>query len=244
MDNQKQNSLVTQRYLDGSYADENPHWDMEDAPWKVKQIIRIIQMCDISPASIAEVGCGAGAILAELRHYFPNSTLYGFDIAPAAMEFWKQHVNADVEFILGDFFEKNNKKYDLLLVLDVLEHLADPFTFAEQLLNHSEYFIFHFPLDLSASSVLREEPLLYVRKKVGHIHYFTKGLALAFLTECGYEIDDWFYTGAAFSAPQRNWKTRLASLPRFVTYKIAKDFGVRLLGGETLMVLAHRAKKS
>jgi len=42
------------------------------------------------------------------------------------------------------------------------------------------------------------------------------------------------YTGAAFNTPQATFKTRLAQLRRLLN----KDVGVRLLGGETLMVLA------
>jgi hypothetical protein len=83
---------------------------------------------------------------------------------------------------------------------------------------------------------------MYARNKVGHIHYYTKDLALALLDECDYQIVDWFYTGAAFTSPQRTWKTRIASLPRRLVYAINKDAGVRLLGGETLMVLACARK--
>ena len=73
----------------------------------------------------------------------------------------------------------------------------------------------------------------------GLVHYFTKGLVLALLEECGYQVRDWFYTGAAFSAPKRSWKTRFVSLPRRIVYGFARDVGARLLGGETVMVLAE-----
>ena len=90
-------------------------------------------------------------------------------------------------------------------------------------------------------SVLREAPLLHVRKKVGHLHYYTKGLALTMLEESGYQVVDSSYTGAGFTAPQRGWLARMASLPRRLVGAMAKDAGVRLFGGETLMVLArHR----
>jgi len=99
--------------------------------------------------------------------------------------------------------------------------------------------VFHFALDPSALSVLREEPLLRVRSKVGHLHYYTRGLALALLAECGFEVIDWRYTGATFSVPHRTWKTRLAGVFRRLAYALSKDMGVRLLGGETLIVLAR-----
>jgi hypothetical protein len=140
---------------------------------------------------------------------------------------------------LGDFFSLNQSPFDLVLVLDVLEHLGDPFSFLEQLRAHGDRVIFHFPLDLSAMTVLRESPLLYVREKVGHIHYFTKGLALALLEESGYEVIEARYTGAAFSTPQRSPRTRFAGWLRRLVCAVNRDIGARLLGGETLMVLAR-----
>jgi len=80
---------------------------------------------------------------------------------------------------------------------------------------------------------------MLVRTKVGHIHYFTKRLALALLEDCGYDMLKWCYTGAAFTSPQRTWKLKLASLPRRLAYSMSKDWGVRFLGGETLMVVAR-----
>lgn len=231
--------IVGRRYLDGEYAAKNPHWDAEDSPWKAERVHALLQKNGVSPRRLVEVGCGAGGVLAELRKKFPDAELHGFDIAPAAAGFWPQHAWANIEFTTADFLESGGARYDLLLLLDVLEHLEDPFEFLARLRHRAERFVFHFPLDLSAVSVLRETALLHVRDKVGHVHYFTKGLALALLAECGYEVLDWNYTGAAFTAPQRSWKTRLAGWARRLAYAAGKDAGVRLLGGETLMVLAR-----
>lgn len=230
--------LTRLRYTSGAYYEHNPSWDLEDSPWKASRVQALMAAHSIRPGTLAEVGCGAGAVLAALRPVLPETELFGFDIAPAAASFWERHAPARIHFELGDFFEISQRCYDIVLVLDVLEHLANPFDFLVRLSRHAPYFVFHFPLDLSASSVLRESPLLHARVKVGHLHYFTKGLALALLEECGYVVVDWQYTGAAFSAPQRTWKIRLGGLARRLAYAMNKDFGVRLLGGETLMVLA------
>lgn len=243
MNETRKHDVTQERYLGAEYLLKNPTWDIEDSPWKVLQIINMLQSHGLKPQTIVEVGCGAGAVLAGIREHIPEASLYGFDIAPDAESFWKQHAPADIHFICGDFFRHNTQRYDLLLVLDVIEHLSDPFDFATKLRGYADTFIFHIPLDLSVLSVLREKPLLYVRDKVGHIHYFTRGLALAFLEECGYAIDDWFYTGAAFTVPKRNWRTRLAFLPRLIVNLISKDLGARIMGGETLMVLAHNKEQ-
>ena len=229
------------RYTGEVYLQANPSWDIEDSPWKVDQVVRMMRRHHLAPASIAEIGCGAGAILAGLRGPFPDAELYGYDIAPGAAGFWSRYASARIEFTLGDFFQFSHRQYDVLLVLDVIEHLANPFDFLARLSGHARHHIFHIPLDLSAVSVLREAPLLHVRKKVGHLHYYTKGLALTMLEESGYQVVDSSYTGAGFTAPQRGWLARMASLPRRLVGAMAKDAGVRLFGGETLMVLArHR----
>ena len=116
---------------------------------------------------------------------------------------------------------------------------GNPFDFLDRLRVRCEHAVFHFPLDLSVISVLRETPPLHVRRKVGHLHFFTRGLVFALLDECGFEVIEARYTGAAYSAPNRRVLTRFAGLLRRIAHALMGDAGVRLLGGETLMVLAR-----
>jgi len=81
-------------------------------------------------------------------------------------------------------------------------------------------FIFHIPLDLSASSVLRKKPLINTRRKVGHLHFYTKDLAIETLIDSGYKVIEWGYTGASLNMPNRSFKTRLARFPRGLAYLI------------------------
>ena len=235
---------IESRYLDSSYLAENPNWDRQDAPWKAAKVHAILSDHQINPVSICEVGCGSGDILVHLAQLFPDAALVGYDISPQAAEFWKEHQSVTgerekiIEFHLGDFHAINKQKFDVLLMLDVFEHVRDPYTFLEMSQNHAEYFIFHVPLDLSANSVARGKPLIDTQKKVGHLHFYTKDLALATLRRAGFKVVDWQYTGASLNMPNRSFKTRLACFPRRVVFFINKDWGVRLLGGETLVVLA------
>lgn len=236
--------LVLRRYLDGEYAQHNPSWDQEDSQWKADLVLRTLERQNLWPKNIAEIGCGAGKVLAALRESLPDTRFHGFDIAPSAARFWPKYSATGIRFTLGDFLRNGDEVYDVVLLLDVIEHLANPFEFLAQVRPRARHFVFHFPLDLSALTVLRESPLLQARTKVGHLHYFTKSLALALLAECGYEILDAQYTGAAFNAPQRSWKTRLMGIIRRMGYRLHREFSVRLLGGETLVVLARPRSQS
>lgn len=234
---------VESRYYDGTYLARNPTWDRTDAPWKASRIAELLAANNLEPASICEVGCGSGDVLVHLRKSFLSAAMTGFDISPQVAKFWEEHRAAGerVNFHLGDFHQINAAHYDVLLMLDVLEHLRDPFTFLEKSRQQAGHFVFHIPLDLSANALVRGKPLMDIRRKVGHVHSYTKELALATLVDSGYDIVEWRYTGASLDAPNRSLKTRVAALPRRVAYAINKDFGVRLLGGETLLVLATSA---
>lgn len=230
----------TLQYLSHEYLQQNPTWDLEDTPWKAGIVAAALARNGIEPSSLCEVGCGSGGCLAELRAIYPEAKLSGFDIAPDAASFWTRYDGLNIDFEVGNALEQSSLTCDVLLILDVVEHVADPHDFLAKLRGKAMYYVFHIPLDLSAVSVFRETPLLYVRSRVGHIHYFTKQLALSLISESGYKIIDASYTQAAFLAPTKSWKTLIARpLRRMIYILLGKDRGVRLFGGETLIVLAQ-----
>ncbi|RHX90859.1 class I SAM-dependent methyltransferase [Leptospira stimsonii] len=234
---------VEKRYLDGSYIKNNPNWDREDSPWKAEKVDSILKKFKIEPKSICEIGCGTGDTLAYLGNKYPFSKLVGYDVSPQLRSFWNSIVKNPsyrnrIKFYLGDFVSLNKRKHDVLLMLDVFEHVRDPFTFLENASKCAEFFVFHIPLDLSVISVLRNTPLMNVRHKVGHLHFYNKDLALETLIDSGFEILHWAYTRASLTSPNRSLKTKLMSIPRYLLYLINKDIGVRIFGGETLIVLA------
>ncbi len=234
---------IEKRYIDGSYLDDNPDWDRKDAVWKSSLVETIIKSNNVPHEKICEVGCGSGDILVALSKTYKDSFFLGFDIAPQLVKFWNEHlldqdVKERISFQLGNFSSIKKKEFDILLLLDVFEHVRAPFTFLETFRKSARFFIFHIPLDLSAVSVIRGYPLLKVRRKVGHLHYYTKDLALETLRDCGYEILQWNYTGASLFSPNRNLLTKIASIPRKLLFTISRDIGVRIMGGDTLIVLA------
>src|SRR6202008_3203769 len=159
-------ATVESRYLEGDYLRENPDWHRADASWKADHVAAILAATGVNPTSVCEVGCGPGDVLMHLRNLLPNARLTGFDISPQAAQFWTQGAIAQsgVAFRLGDFHAINESKYDVITMLDVFEHVRDPFTFLERTLPFASHFVFHIPLDLSASSVARGDTLVNVRR--------------------------------------------------------------------------------
>jgi SAM-dependent methyltransferase len=227
-------------YENGNYLKSNPTWHERDSSWKAKQIMKIIKRNNIHPSTICEIGCGAGEILNQLSQQFDDSiNYYGYEISPDAFEICKKKKREKLDFIYKDLFEERERTFDIIMAIDVFEHVEDYYGFLRKLRGKAKYKIFHIPLDLSVQTILRRSPLLKKRKSVGHIHYFTKDTALAALEDVGYRIMDYFYTGSQLELPHIGWKTRLLKFPRKLFYLFNKDLAVRILGGFSLMVLTQ-----
>lgn len=226
-------------YENGTYLDRNPSWHQEDSPWKAEQIRKIIERNSLHPKTICEVGCGAGEVLNQLStHYYNNIQLFGYEISPQAFALCERKSKSNLIFRLSDLLDNTDDFFDIVMAIDVVEHIDDYLGFLRQLKGKGEYKIFHIPLDLSVQSVFRSSPILRDRKAVGHIHYFTKETALATLTDTGYDVIDHFYTGSSLELKNKSWKANLLKLPRRLSFSLNKDLAVRLLGGYSLMILA------
>lgn len=223
-------------YTDGSYLKNNPSWGVEDSPWKAAQIAKILRRNSIVPTSIGEIGCGAGEILKQLSLSYPKSEFSGYEISPQAFKLSASRVADNIHFYLKNLVEED-VFFDTLLCIDVFEHVEDYFGFIRKIKNKAQYKIFHIPLDLSVLSVVRAQ-MMTAREGVGHLHYFSKETAIATLIDCGYEVIDSFYTTAFNDIPATKLRTRLARFPRKLLYSFSQDWGARLLGGSSLLVLA------
>ena len=233
-------------YQTGEYLEKtNMSWHSEDAPWKATQIAKMIEKNKLSPKCVVEIGCGSGKILEELagKPSFANVLFEGFDISPQAIEICKKVQNDRCSFFCDDLLvsaQNSKKEIDILLAIDVFEHVPDYLGFLEKCKPLAKYKIYHIPLDLHVSSVLRGS-FVQARYSVGHLHYFSEESALATLKDSGHEILDCFYTNGAFGLFKQHpsIKRAIANAPRWVVSLISERFSARLLGGYSLLVLAE-----
>lgn len=225
-------------YQTGEYVERNPTYHVEDSAWKATQILKMIEKHSVRPTSVCEVGCGAGEILKQLQTRLPADTqLVGYEISPQAFGMCRERENDRLHFFCEDLLTTQTEKFDLLLCLDVFEHVEDYLGFLRGLREKGVHKVFHIPLDLSVNWLWRSGPIMREREQAGHLHYFTKETALATLQDAGYEVIDWFYTPGAIANP-RSVKAKLARWPRRMLSAVNQDLVVRILGGYALLVLA------
>lgn len=225
-------------YTTNEYIEKHPTYDVEHSPWKAKEIIKILKKNKIKPNSVCEVGCGAGEILNQLYIQMPNNISFvGYEISPQAFKLCKQREKDRINFYLEDLLKNEKAFFDLVLAIDVFEHIEDYLGFLKKLRKKGLYKIFHIPLDLSVQSVLRSSPILKSRSNDGHLHYFTKETAIATLIDTGYEILDYSFTKWSIALPSKSFQSWLMKLPRKIAYKINQDIATRIMGGCSLIVL-------
>jgi SAM-dependent methyltransferase len=226
-------------YLDGKYLEKNPTWHVEESPWKARQVMRMLARHDLRPKTICDAGCGVGEVLKQLQPQLGKGCeFFGYEMSPQAFELCQTRTNERLQFRLGDVC---NEKlvFDLMLVLDVVEHLEDYFSFLRAIRLKSVHQIFHIPLDLCAQTVLRRNGILKRRDLYAHIHYFTKETALRTLTDVGYQVLDHFYTPRMIDLPIDGLQ-KVLRLPRAVGFALSPDLTVRALGGFGLLVLTKQ----
>jgi SAM-dependent methyltransferase len=227
-------------YTQGSYLEQNPDWHVEDSAWKARQVLSMLRRNRLSPRQVCDVGCGAGEVLVELARVLdPGVVFTGYDISPQAIQLAQARAGTNLSFVLGDITTLETPRFDLLLGMDVIEHVEDPFGFLRALKPHADLSVFHIPLDMTAQAVGRNLIIGTCRVPYGHLSYFQKETALATLADAGYEVIDWCYTPSSFARSPQGSRDRLIRSFRRTLFKAAPDLTQRLLGGWSLLALAR-----
>ena len=231
--------MPTNTFLTGHYLEKVPNWHTDDSVWKANCVRQLLQRNHLSPRIIGEVGCGTGEVLRQLQLGMdPQCLFVGYDIAPQAIELSRARQNERLECRLGDIRKEPDTYFDLLLILDVLEHQENYFSFLRSIKPLSPHKVFHTVLDLSAQAVLRNGNLSKRRQITEDLHFFTKETFLQSLRDEQYEILDWFYVPRSAHRAS-GVAQKLLQLPRTVCFALDSDFAARLLGGYSLFALAR-----
>lgn len=238
-------SRILDFYLKGQYFKNNPTWDASDTNWKFNKLADIIKSnLPSKGGEVFEVGCGSGALLKKLASEMPQHFFHGWDIAPDAKRFW-DHKHSNLDFQVGDFLDSNvGKKADLVLLIDVLEHLADPGTFLESLSGRTGLIAIHLPLDMTLVNLIFDKRLIRLRDSIGHIHYYTKAIAEKLLHESGYEVVLSEYSNAWKDSPHLTTAGRVMRIFRWTLNLMSPTLNAKLLGGETLILMARPKQMS
>lgn len=227
------------RYSHGGYLAENNDWHEARAEWKAEQVAQMLSKHRLEPRTICDIGCGTGGVLDALRTLMPNSpTLTGYEVAGQAISLASAERRDRIELIQGSH-DIDDRRFDVLLALDVFEHLEDYYGFLRGIRAKAPLAIFHIPIDTAVTTVLRPGPVLRSYRKVGHIQHYTPTLALEALRHAGYKIVDYQHTVPARVATPTSIRGRIGKAARLTLAHVNLELAGRLVTGFPLLVLAE-----
>lgn len=233
-----ENKIVpTTIYSDGKYLNNNKTWHTEDSPYKASLVRESIKRNNVCFDTCADIGCGAGLVTEILAEYYPNTKFVGYELSNDAKGFWGERKHLPNLSYTNTNLLDSDIIYDLVMCLDVFEHIEDYFGFLRALKTKGKTFIFNIPLDMNVMKIITHG-IKYAREEVGHLHYFSEYSALKTLEDCGYKISYYKLSAAYLSTLPRNIR-QLMILPfRLLSVAFGKSLAARIFGGISLVVYA------
>jgi ubiquinone/menaquinone biosynthesis C-methylase UbiE len=176
-------------YLTDDYISLNPSLHEEDSSWKVNKLIPFIDMyldnSKQNDMNLLDVGGGAGLILKGISDYIKSKrdiaiSKYIIDLSPGILKV-QQMNNPDIKYHLNKDIrdtDLKDKEIDLVLMIDVLEHVPGDIAALKELRRISKYTIIKVPLEknlfifmkmLFTKHSLKDRPIDY---DYGHVNFY------------------------------------------------------------------------
>mgnify|MGYP001259823095 CR=1 FL=1 len=229
------------------YLKKNPTYHIEDTDFKWNNFKNIITKSKINYSEfnlIAEVGCGSGQILSHAKKsdLFKGANFIGYDTSPEAINIAK-NLDKTIKYKNEDLTKIDlEKKFDLLIVSDVFEHIPNYHKFLREIRKKSKYQIFNIPLEISFTSLIRTKNIFETSyNEVGHLHFFSDKTAKLTLEKNGYKILSFSFSKNRLFELKKKFtlKKFLIYLPQFCLELINNRLASNIFGGYSLVVITE-----
>jgi SAM-dependent methyltransferase len=130
--------------------------------------------------TVLDAGCGVGTLLSEIGERYPSVELFGSEYAETGLNIAEERVPR-AKFFQSDLAREHlPHKFDLVLCIDVLEHIEEDFAALKNLRAMTEgYFLLVVPLGpLFEMDVIR----------AGHVHGYSRAEVDGLLQRAGFNI--------------------------------------------------------
>jgi SAM-dependent methyltransferase len=178
-----------QCYTPGADGDKYRRWRDLGAVGKADHVVDLVARAGLpAPATIAEVGCGDGAVLGELGRRGFGTHRTGFEISASGVRLTAEREEVDEAHVFdGAHLPVADGAYDLVFATHVLEHVPDPVPLTRELLRVGRAVIIEVPLEANVSA--RRPAARAASEGVGHLHRFDRRAIRRLVTDAGWKVD-------------------------------------------------------
>ncbi len=201
---------------DRSEADRMGRWRALGARSKADHAVALCARAGLRPRTLVEIGCGDGALLAELGERWVAPVLDGFELSPPAAELARARTIRGarrIEAYDGSRVPADDGAYDLAVLSHVLEHVEDPAPLLREAARVAPAVLVEVPLEANRSAARpakRDEAA-----RIGHIQFLDRAAVHDLVAAAGLSVaaelsDPLPYAHHAFFADSRGARARAA----------------------------------
>jgi SAM-dependent methyltransferase len=177
--------VSTREFYEAGYAHADERmgrWRAIGARSKAVHVEALCRRARLSPKTIVEIGCGDGAVLAQLSR--PDRTIDGFELSEnAANHARRRNVARKVETFDGEHVPATTDEYDLAVLSHVLEHVPDPLPLLKEAARVAQHVLVEVPLEDNRSA--RRPAKKRLSEEAGHLHAFSRADVLRLVRDAG-----------------------------------------------------------
>jgi SAM-dependent methyltransferase len=183
------------RYYDESYrrasaeGDRHLRWRQLSARGKADHAIELCARAGLSPSSVAEIGCGDGALLAELGARGLAGELHGFEVSEEAARIARGRGAPGLTGVTvfdGDRLPVDDDAFDVALLSHVLEHVPDPAALLREAARVSRAVVLEVPLEANLSA--RRGSKREGAAEIGHLQALNRGGVADMVASAGLSV--------------------------------------------------------
>jgi SAM-dependent methyltransferase len=171
---------------DAAEAQRLGRWRALGARSKAAHARALCAGAGLRPATLVEIGCGDGALLAELRCLAPVRD--GFELSSSAAELARRHVPDARRIAVYDGVRvpAADDAYELAVLSHVLEHVPDPAPVLAEAARVASWVLVEVPLEANRSAARPAKRAQAAR--IGHLHAFDRAGVHALIAGAGLEV--------------------------------------------------------
>jgi len=173
-------------HYSGAYSHSALEWRRLGAVDKTNNLQSLLGGRDVS--DVLEVGCGTGAVLAEVMRRGIGQRHIGIDVADPHEHVDQKAADLDLRSYDGHRLPFDDNSFDLVYASHVLEHVPDPRGFLTELARVCSKYLY---VEVPCEMTLRSRPVaIQTALKIGHINAYTPDYFMVLLQSAGLDVID------------------------------------------------------
>ena len=223
----------------GEAEDAFRRWRELGALTKTDHICQLLELIP-APRAVIEVGCGDGAVLAELGQRGIGNTRTGLDISSVAIRLAADRPGVtEARVFDGVRIDAPDSSYDLAICTHVLEHVPAPLALLQELTRVARAIVIEVPLERNLSARRRSARAL--SQNAGHLQRFDRASIRRLIAATGWRVRSELLDPLPLAVHTFGANNSPALAKRYAKWAVRSTLAVLRPVGERLMTLHYAA---